>query len=386
MGPIILLDKSTFQSLSHDQVGFLFKHYMVCIPPVLIMEIMGDISKPPRPGNFKQNDAQWLAQKIEAGDSGISASCREMVAAALLGQSIPMTGQIPMDTGVRVPNPGGGYGVIFEEHPARKALRNWAAGNFSDFDRNASQSLRETIHSFDLENFKKRNPPIAEEVKRIKTVGDVLSLVDMLLDSDEPDAKLANLNRCLGMFNAAEPLKTAVSNRWVQAGMPKLNKFAPYAAFCYRAYTAFIIGLSTGVFSTRSSNVVDLEYVWYLPFCWIFASSDNFHKLLVPLLLRADQEFVAGEVLKEDLKNIGDEWQRLDEQGREERRIHFGAYPPELEGSFSYRMSKKYCKPRTPYCGDPLAKFPEKQRKEMERKIVEEINRKFEPYRRMKGD
>jgi hypothetical protein len=167
MGPIILLDKSIFQSLSHDEVGFLFKHYTVCIPPVLILEIMGDISKPPREEYFKLNDAQWLAQKVEGSDSGIPVNCRKMLTASLLGNPIPMTGQIPLDTGVRVPDSKGGYGVVFEEPYARKLLRKWAAGTFTDKDHETSNILRETIQTFDLEGFKNNHPPVEDEMNSL---------------------------------------------------------------------------------------------------------------------------------------------------------------------------------------------------------------------------
>lgn len=386
MGPIILLDKSIFQSLSHDEVGFLFKHYTVCIPPVLILEIMGDISKPPREEHFRFNDAQWLAQKVEGTDSGIPADCRKMLAASLLGNPIPMTGQIPVDTGVRVPDSRGGHGVIIEEPYARKLLRKWATGTFTDEERGASSNIRETIQTIDLEGFKQKNPPIQDEMKKAKSIEEVIKLVDLTLHSDDPDTKLSNLNHCLGMFSANEPLRKSVHERWLNLGLPKLADFAPYAYFCFRVYTTFIIGVSTGAISTRATNVIDLEYIWYLPFCWIFASSDFFHKQLVPPFLRADQEFVDGTILKADLGNIVKDWDSLDERGREERRIHFGSYPPEVAGSFTHRMHTKHCKPRSPYCGDPLARFPEEKREEIKRNIIDELNRKLKPYRDLKGE
>jgi hypothetical protein len=43
MGPIVILDKSAFQSLSHEELGFLNKHYTVNIPPVLILDMFADL-------------------------------------------------------------------------------------------------------------------------------------------------------------------------------------------------------------------------------------------------------------------------------------------------------------------------------------------------------
>ncbi len=227
---------------------------------------------------------------------------------------------------------------------------------------------------------------LAGKIKKAKSIEDVIKIADLVLDSDNPDIKLANLNHCLGMFYVSEPIRKLVHTRWLNLGLPKLSDFAPYASFCFRAYTTFIIGISTGAISTRASNVIDLEYIWYLPFCWIFVSSDILHKRLVPPFLRADQEFVDGTILKADLGNIVRDWKSLDENALEERRIHYGSYPPEVDGSFTHKMYKKYCKPRSPYCGDPLAKFPKEKRQEIERNIVEELNRKLKPYRDLKKD
>jgi len=45
MGPIILLDKSTVQCLSQEEIYFLFKHYYIAIAPILIIEILADLKK-----------------------------------------------------------------------------------------------------------------------------------------------------------------------------------------------------------------------------------------------------------------------------------------------------------------------------------------------------
>ena len=43
MGPQTIFDKSFIQSLNFDESTFLWKHYYVVIPPVLIIEILADL-------------------------------------------------------------------------------------------------------------------------------------------------------------------------------------------------------------------------------------------------------------------------------------------------------------------------------------------------------
>ena len=45
MGPIVILDKSTFQSLSYREHIFLDKYFYENNTPILCMELLGDLSK-----------------------------------------------------------------------------------------------------------------------------------------------------------------------------------------------------------------------------------------------------------------------------------------------------------------------------------------------------
>jgi hypothetical protein len=42
MGPVIICDKSTLQALSRDELNALRRYYSLNIPPVLLVEILGD--------------------------------------------------------------------------------------------------------------------------------------------------------------------------------------------------------------------------------------------------------------------------------------------------------------------------------------------------------
>jgi hypothetical protein len=46
---------------------------------------------------------------------------------------------------------------------------------------------------------------------------------------------------------------------------------------------------------------LDAHYLFYLPFCHVFASFDRLHRLLAPLFLRPDQRFLSGDDLKREL-------------------------------------------------------------------------------------
>jgi hypothetical protein len=114
-----------------------------------------------------------------------------------------------------------------------------------------------------------------------------------------------------------------------------------------------------------------LAYLYYLPFCSVFTSRDNFHANIVPLFLSPEQTFVNGAELKEDLKRLVAHYEALPEDVLKTGLIHFAAYPPDDTGFLITRLWDKYL-PAWRAARD----MPKPVRDpEEEKKIVEEINR-----------
>ena len=79
----------------------------------------------------------------------------------------------------------------------------------------------------------------------------------------------------------------------------------------------------------KADNKVDIAYLYYLPFCMVFVSSDNLHKRVVPLFLRPDQSFVEGPDLKADLKRIDDYYTQLPKEQTDQGVYKFATSPPD---------------------------------------------------------
>jgi hypothetical protein len=95
-----------------------------------------------------------------------------------------------------------------------------------------------------------------------------------------------------------------ISERWLQMGRPTLSKLAPYTAFVVTVEVFFQIALAAKLISSEKNNRTDIAYLFYMPFCETFVSSDRLHRRAASLFLRPDQEFVWGETLKADLGKI----------------------------------------------------------------------------------
>ncbi len=129
-----------------------------------------------------------------------------------------------------------------------------------------------------------------------------------------------------------------ILERWFSLKKPLLKDFAPYAFHCLKVDMLFLFGLSSGLIGTRSTNRVDLEYLYYLPFCNIFTSNDKFHIDLVPLLLTPYQKFIIGTKLKNDLKTIDAHIENLSLKEQQNHKSD----PPILENSITFQLWKYY--------------------------------------------
>jgi len=135
-------------------------------------------------------------------------------------------------------------------------------------------------------------------------------------------------------------LRNVIYNRWLEQKLKSFKEFAPYAYYCLKTNILFYCGLICNLITTRRTNRIDLEYLYYLPFCMVFSSGGKFHKDVSPLLLRDDQEFIDRDVLKNDLQWLSSEWSNLSKDERQKRFYDYDSYPPNNPESITYRLWK----------------------------------------------
>ncbi len=108
--------------------------------------------------------------------------------------------------------------------------------------------------------------------------------------------------------------------RWKLSDRKTLALFAPYAAHCLRVETMFLVGMAHNMknFGTKPSNLIDLQYLFYAPFCMIFSSNDKLLIDLAPLILRANQSFVTLQELKASLDTVAQRRKESEAAGQED--------------------------------------------------------------------
>jgi hypothetical protein len=156
----------------------------------------------------------------------------------------------------------------------------------------------------------------------------------------------------LDEYGISGAMRNLIMFTWSLVGRPDLREYAPYASYCLRVLLVFIGGLKSKLISLNSTNRLDLEYCYYLPFCMGFVSRDHLHRDLSAALLGPEQDFIDGNQLKSELRQLADEWDALSAEQRQEREAEFGDYPPDREGSIAAMMWKKNMRPWSPGSGN----------------------------------
>jgi hypothetical protein len=124
MGPHLICDKSTLQSLSRQELDALRRYYSLNVPPVLIMEILGDLKKASDVAANREM-VQELANKILPACSAVNVEFRQMILGEIAGYSVEMRGVPAIGGGRQVVSASGKKGIVFDESPEKGALLRW---------------------------------------------------------------------------------------------------------------------------------------------------------------------------------------------------------------------------------------------------------------------
>lgn len=156
---------------------------------------------------------------------------------------------------------------------------------------------------------------------------DIKLLADSIIDGPDQKAVLRlGLELTIGYGEWGDEILA----RWNAAGLPGIRIYAPYLTHILTVDLFFYLAMAASqVGSQRRSNMADMAYLYYLPFCMVLTSRDNLLVRTAPLFLRADQSFVHGDDLKADLKRLDLHYDALPEEEKKKGVYHFAAYPPD---------------------------------------------------------
>jgi hypothetical protein len=356
VGPRIIFDKSFVQGLNGDLIDEMTLYFTMTCPPTLISEIIADLTMLPlKGGRIGRDIVRQLAAKMKGAHGAQPPPLRSLVLGSLHGQSPPMDGYtLPVMVGmpgVRADPTGRAFMV--SQIPQQQMWARLASGDFRTDDEIAASAWREGIDETNLEVERKRWIPLANQLGNPTTLARVVEAVDrvMLDPSARTQRDLIHVALDIVRGSAAEKL-SAVAYFFAQQLGTTLSAYAPFAAHAVRLYFSFSLGMARGFIGTRSTNTIDLQYLLYAPFCRVFVSNDKLHRMLWKAgAVTSKGEFVAGDVLRSDLKNRNDRRRAMTEGEWEAHRAVHGQWPESIEGSIVSSLWERHC-PDWPRGGD----------------------------------
>ena len=325
--PIALFDKSFLQSLSVDESVWFDNFFLTNVCPLFYVETLADLEKSPREGQTPEQQVGIIATKFPEMHGTPSVHHGYAILAELMGDSVPMTGQIPPPGG-RAIRAGDQTGVVFSRAPVVEAFTRWQQGEFLEVERLFARSWRDGLQALDLGTIADGFRALGVNGASCRTLEEVKAVAQAVV------TQLADMKRACRILGIPGKLHESVIKRWRTAGSPPFVSYAPYAAHVLTVEVFFHLAVAANLISReRRSNRVDIAYLYYLPFCMVFVSSDRLHQKCAPLFLRTNQLFVWGQELKADLQHLNAYYGQLPDATKELGIMRFAGDPPD-EGEF----------------------------------------------------
>jgi len=368
-GPFLIFDKSSLESLNLDEAVMLDNFYMSNITPLFFVECLADLEKAIRSKSTPEQLVGSLATRTPESQSYPNVHHATILRGELAGKFDLKTvrGRVMLAGGRHV-QLGDKKGVIFEHSAEAEAISRWGKREFLELERNTARQWRRALTSIDLNAMVQSVMGALGPWRKPRSLQDARKMTDLIIDNMEPEWLI---RFGLNLLGAPEAIEYVVSE-WIQKRRPPLRDHLPYFVFMLMINIFFCLVLPTQLLSNvKPSHKIDLAYLYYLPFCSVFTSKDNFHADIVPLFLSPEQTFVNGTELKEDLKRLAAHYEGLPEDLLKTGLIHFAAYPPDDTGFLITRLWDKYMPGWRAARDMPK---PVRDPKE-EKRLVEEINR-----------
>jgi hypothetical protein len=151
-------------------------------------------------------------------------------------------------------------------------------------------------------------------------------MADAIIDNLDPEWLLRFGLQLLGVPESTE----YVIQQWKVGRKKPLRSYLPYFIHMLSINVFFALVLPTQLLkNVKPSHQIDLAYLYYLPFCAVFSSRDNFHVQVAPLFLNPAQQFVHGDDLKADLKQLDALYRQLPRETLEKGLHSCAPAPPD---------------------------------------------------------
>lgn len=372
IGPYVIFDKSAIQMLTADEIEELTHHFNFICVPTLMREIIADLHKRPgRSSRIPEGVVRALAGRIGRMHPMTPPNFRRMAISNLFGSPVPVDGRVPID--ITAPQVTATDRIVsYDATLEQRIWQRWAGGNFSGEDLEVGHAWRAGLEIVNLKALGKDWQRFLDSrIGRAESLQDAVARVDHLMRQPLAAVQSDLLAVLIVFLRAPAEAGARFVLQYALGGPVTISDVAPYASAVLRLYLVFLAAVRYEFVTLRASNYVDLQYLFYQPFCMGFASNDALHRQLWDAT-SGPGLFIDGGRLKEDLSKRAAWRANLIE---EERREHFethGFYPVEMPGSVINDVWSRWVKPRAEYMPELRRRTPVD---EIPASVLEQIRR-----------
>ena len=146
LGPILIFDKSTLQSLNPDEAVWLDNFFLTNITPLFFIETLADLEKEVHSGRTPEQVVGNLAYKTPDMGSRPNVHHATLLAAELTGiEQVDMRYGRPIISGGQPRVLEGKTGIFFQQAPEQEALHRWQRGEFLGVERLMAKAWRSAL-------------------------------------------------------------------------------------------------------------------------------------------------------------------------------------------------------------------------------------------------
>ncbi|MBN1162494.1 hypothetical protein JXA34_01980 [Patescibacteria group bacterium] len=368
MGPALIFDKSTLESLNIDEAIWL-EHLFICnITPLFYVESLSDLHKTIGDGRTSEKIVKDLAYKTPE-QGAVNIAHHTLILQDFLGNPVPMDGRPIVGGGETRIDTEGKIGVYHDQFPEMEAFSRWQNYEFREVEQKFAKDWRNLVSNLDFDYtivLVKNTVPVGTKLSNIQ---DVKNFSDKFITGSYKEL----IQLALDILGMPTNYYDRILSRWEREGKPALNVFAPYAAFCFKVDIFFYLCLHKSyIAKERPSNKIDLSYLYYLPFCNVFTSKDSLHRRIAPLFMENGQSFVWGPDMKTSLSLTDQEFMKFPDEVKRRGVMCFATYPPDSIETEVSKMWDQYCSAWRKHKSEK--ENPEPRDPEEDKRLVEHLN------------
>jgi hypothetical protein len=324
MAPRALFDKSFLQSLTLDESSFFDSFFHSVVAPIFYVEALADLEKAVRAGRTQEDEVGILADKVPEMHVAPTVYHRDLAIQNLLGVAVPLDGK--MLASGKVLKSGQHLSIINDAPKESEAYQRWRDRDFLDVERRFAKQWRKTLSEIDLAALAAGVRALGITSKNCSSLQEAKARAVGLVEANS----VPNLIKlAIIIIGGSRTLEEFALARWKESGSKPFAEYAAYIAHIVTVEVFFQIALAADLIgSARVSNRTDMAYLFYLPFCNVFISSDDLHRKCAHLFLRGDQTFLWGPDLKADLTRLVEHYKALPDDVKDQGIVSFAPRPP----------------------------------------------------------